>query len=851
MPVRMSRSTKSTMFGFGSSSRARRLLTALGVVGAALLGAVPAAEADLGVSHISYAATEVSPSDGDNIIGPGDGFSLTENVQSSNATTLTHVVGALSTSAQGVSVTQATSPYPDLHFGVTTGNTNPFQAQLSPSLDCGVVVPFTLQLTTDQGSQAVSFNVATGSQGAFNAYSSTQVPVVIPSPGQVISSFNLATPGRVKRVKVQIGSLTHNYDGNLRLELIAPDGTDVHLIEPNISNNGQNFTNTTFDDNAATPIASGTAPYSGSYIPAQPLSAFIGHQQQGNWQLKITDTSPGDHGILNSWGTSVAPAVCTVQPLGAFTITPNPAQTGATVGFDASGSTSPSPGATITDYKWDFDVQNGVPNFTTDTGSTPTTSHVYGARGRYTVALQVTDSLGHSSVSTNQVSVTQTPVAAISPSPPSPVSGQPVTFDASGSTHDPAGSIVDYKWDLDGSGNYATDTGSTPHVTTSYSSPQTVSVSVRVTDDVGAQSVATTNVTVNDAPPVASFTWSTPILVGQQVTFNGSGSHDIDGSISDYTWDLDGSGAYATDTGATPTASHTYSTPGPVTIGLRVRDNANLTNTVTHTIQVTRPPVARLTASPAAPSAGQVVTLDASGSSDPDGAIVSYQWDLDGSGTYATSTGQTSFLQHTFAAGTYQLGVRVTDNYGATATASITLTVAPAAGGGGTGGGGGGSLLSQIGPTVGGSPTAGIAALTGSDLKTIAAGTDNHFAAVTGPVQRTAASVAKTGLWVNLVSDRPATFSLTLSVASADAQRLHIARVNRHSRHKAAGLFRVTTAGLNLSAAGQRPFDIKLPNSVRSKLAKLRGRLTLIVSGSAVDANGHTTALSRAFEVRR
>jgi hypothetical protein len=56
---------------------------------------------------------------------------------------------------------------------------------------------------------------------------------------------------------------------------------------------------------------------------------------------------------------------------------------------------------------------------------------------------------------------------------------------------------------------------------------------------------------------------------------------------------------------------------------------------------------------------------------------------------------------------------------------------------------------------------------------------------------------------------------------------------------------------MKLTAGGQRPFDIKLPAGVRSKLAKLRGRVQLLVTGSAVDAQGHRTALSRAFEVRQ
>jgi PKD repeat protein len=654
----------------------------------------------------------------------------------------------------------------------------------------------------------------------------------------VVSRFNVATAGLVRGIRVQLGSVTEWYDGDLQIELIAPDGTDVHLLDVNQTNSGHNFYNTVFDDNASTSInAIGPtgAPFTGSYVPSQPLSTFNGHQQQGTWQLKITNNSFGQPGTLNSWGASVAPAVCTTAPIGSFTATPNPAQVGATVGFDGSGSTSPT-GASITGYSWNFG--DGSP-----TASGKTTSHSYTARGKYTVALTVTDANNKTSTTTLPVSVTQPPVAAIAATPSAPVAGQTVTYDASATTHDPSGSIVDYKWDLDGSGNYATDTGTTPTVSTSYPTPRTVGVSVRVTDDVGASSVATTSVTVGDAPPVASFVAPSPILVGQSVLFDGTGSYDIDGTISNYSWNFDGNGFVST--GTTPSASHIYTTPGALTVSLRVTDDKGGTNTTTRTIQVTRPPVAQLKATPSSPSGGQVVTLDASGSTSPDGTVTAYQWDLDGSGRFANSTGSTPFLQHTFAPGTYSIKVRVADNFGAAAIASLTLTVTAPAGGGGAA-----TLLAQVGPTIGGDPTAGVAALTGGDLKAIVAGSDNHFAAITGTPVRTAAAVAKKGLWVNLLSDRRTTFDLIVSVAAADAKRLHIAGARRRSG-LGAGLRQVTSVSTSLAVAGQRPFDIKLPAALRTKLAKLRGRIQLLVTGSAVDASGHRTALSRAFQVKR
>lgn len=63
------------------------------------------------------------------------------------------------------------------------------------------------------------------------------------------------------------------------------------------------------------------------------------------------------------------------------------------------------------------------------------------------------------------------------------------------------------------------------------------------------------------------------------------------------------------------------------------------------------------------------VTFDASESSDPDGTIVSYDWDFGG---FATASGVSA--THTFAAGTHVVTLKVTDNKGATSSSTTTIT---------------------------------------------------------------------------------------------------------------------------------------------------------------------------------
>jgi PKD repeat protein len=85
------------------------------------------------------------------------------------------------------------------------------------------------------------------------------------------------------------------------------------------------------------------------------------------------------------------------------------------------------------------------------------------------------------------------------------------------------------------------------------------------------------------------------------------------------------------------------------------------------------PPEADLSA-PASAVQGQPITLDASGSSDPDGDALAFAWDLDDDGAYDDATGAT--VQHGFAdAGVQTVGVEVSDGTD-TDTADATIEVA-------------------------------------------------------------------------------------------------------------------------------------------------------------------------------
>lgn len=83
---------------------------------------------------------------------------------------------------------------------------------------------------------------------------------------------------------------------------------------------------------------------------------------------------------------------------------------------------------------------------------------------------------------------------------------------------------------------------------------------------------------------------------------------------------------------------------------------------------------------PATARTGEPVTFDASGSTDLDGTIGRYEWDLDGNGSFETVTGARATASRTYASeGTRDVRVRATDEEGDTGQAATVIAIAGAA----------------------------------------------------------------------------------------------------------------------------------------------------------------------------
>jgi PKD repeat protein len=321
------------------------------------------------------------------------------------------------------------------------------------------------------------------------------------------------------------------------------------------------------------------------------------------------------------------------QPVGAFTYDCS----GATCDFDATGSFDPD--GTIAGYLWQFG--DGT------SSSAPTVHHAYATGNQYPVSLTVTDNSGATGVVMVRVRANTAPVALFTVA----CSGPTCTFDGSGSS-DPDGTIASYSWSF---GDGQSGAGATVNHT--YATG-TFSARLTVTDNGGATGTALGTLSVVNAAPVAAFTSS---CNGLTCTFDGSGSSDSDGTITQYHWSFaDGSRTVAEALGAT--ASYTFAAGGTYTVTLIVTDNGGTTGTVLASLSV-------VGATFTSTCNGLTCTFDGSGSSVPGGTITQYQWSF---GDGSTALGVTA--SHTFAAGTYTVTLIVTGN-GGTTTQSQTVSV--------------------------------------------------------------------------------------------------------------------------------------------------------------------------------
>jgi len=404
---------------------------------------------------------------------------------------------------------------------------------------------------------------------------------------------------------------------------------------------------------------------------------------QGNYIFKLTVTD-------NQGATAVAYDTIVVRP--AVSNTPvadagfNQTITLPTNSATLNGSGSYDSSGTITTYSWTQVSGPSTAGISTPAGVSTSVTGLQ--QGSYVFQLTVTDNSG--ATATNQVTITVNP-APNQPPVANAGSNQTITLPATATLNgtkssDPDGSIAAYSWvEVSGPGAAVITSGNTATPVISGLQAGTYVFQLTVTDNKGATSSAQVTITVIAAnqPPVANAgTDQTIQLPTNSVNLDGSKSYDPDGSITAYSWvKVSGPGAVTITNSNTAKPTALGLQQGVYVFQLTVTDNQGATGsdqvTVTVNAAANQAPIANAGTNLTVTLPTNTVNLDGTKSYDPDGSIVAYTWSqTSGPSTAAVTNANTATPAVSgLLAGAYVFRLTVTDNQGASGTATVTVTV--------------------------------------------------------------------------------------------------------------------------------------------------------------------------------
>lgn len=371
--------------------------------------------------------------------------------------------------------------------------------------------------------------------------------------------------------------------------------------------------------------------------------------------------------LLKGYNVSSAPTSLTAL----FTWNPQNPGINETVTLTANRSSDPQ--ANITSYSWSY-TSHDAPHFPVTMGTGKLLFYQWQHAGIYNITLTITNTYNETDTKNRSLTIqaNNPPTATFTHTPAQPHVNDQITFDAS-SSHDTDGEIVSYAWDWDNNGAFDDPvyTATEYHL---WTTPGTYPVTLKVTDDNGGINTTTQTIIITEPsqpstnrPPLADFSYIPQDPTDLDLISFRDLSTDPDGWVVDWLWNF---GDGATSTNQHP--GHHYTTNGIYTIRLTVTDDMDATHTITQDITVLNvPPTASFTTLPAIPhTVNQTITLNST-STDPDGTIINWTWNLEEN---ITAYGEK--ITHTYTHdGLVNVTLTVIDDDGDTDTTTLPLTI--------------------------------------------------------------------------------------------------------------------------------------------------------------------------------
>jgi len=393
------------------------------------------------------------------------------------------------------------------------------------------------------------------------------------------------------------------------------------------------------------------------------------HQFRTKGSFDVLLTVTDDDGLTATSTKTVV--VGNLPPEPSFTLSPLSPTVDRPAAFDASSSRDPD--GEIVLYEWDFTGDG------TADAEGIRTQWTFESSEPVTVVLRTTDDTGETENIRASVTPNHAPAARLaweayradgSPRQTPPRTGDTLRFDASAS-HDLDGTIESFAWDWNGDGT-VDEQESTPIADHTFTDPGEHRISLQVIDDDGvASEVAATFEIHAKQPPNAAFDVTPSVASILDPAALLDRSTDPDGEIVSWSWAF-GDGLSSD----TQHPTHRYEDKGTYTVSLTVSDDDGLTSTATRDLLVANlPPQPVFAVVSETIRCDRVVRFDASETTDPDGTIQSYSWDLDEDGANDASGASVEWTYSDPA--TVSVRLEVTDNDGAMATTERLVTIKP------------------------------------------------------------------------------------------------------------------------------------------------------------------------------
>lgn len=221
--------------------------------------------------------------------------------------------GTLTSLSPTATITQPATTYPALAPLDVAQGAAYYGFSLSNAHVCGD--PVLLRLTTNavEGSFISDFSLPTGGPGGGVGAQLTTIEAAQNFGfGDIVGqNIEWTGTGTIEDVNIRGLDITYPNTEDLFVFVQSPQGTFITLSTAT-SVFGANMIDTVFDDEAAQPVATGTAPYTGSFRPESALSAVDGEVAAGTWTLGVFNQLGFTNGTLHTWTLEITAAGGTV-----------------------------------------------------------------------------------------------------------------------------------------------------------------------------------------------------------------------------------------------------------------------------------------------------------------------------------------------------------------------------------------------------------------------------------------------------------------------------------------------------------------------------------------------------------